>query len=86
MAKLRILYFAWLRERVGHSEEEVALPQGIATLRELIAWLRARHAGYEAAFTEPRLVRAAINQEFAGPDAAVADGDEVAFFPPITGG
>jgi molybdopterin synthase sulfur carrier subunit len=52
----------------------------------LIDWLRTRHAGYEAAFAEPRLVRAAVNQEFAGPEAAISEGDEVAFFPPITGG
>jgi molybdopterin synthase sulfur carrier subunit len=86
MAKLRILYFAWLRERVGHAEEERVLPQGIGTLGELIAWLRTQHSGYEAAFSEPRLVRAAVNQAFAGQDAAISDGDEVAFFPPITGG
>jgi sulfur-carrier protein len=86
MAKLRILYFAWLRERVGQAEEELLLPQGIETLGDLIAWLRTRHAGYEAAFAEPRLVRAAVNQEFARPEAAISDGDEVAFFPPITGG
>ena len=86
MAKLRILYFAWLRERVGHAEEELLLPLGIATLGDLIDWLRTRHAGYEAAFAEPRLVRAAINQEFARLEATIADGDEVAFFPPITGG
>jgi sulfur-carrier protein len=86
MATLRILYFAWLRERVGHSEEELSLPQGIATLGDLIVWLRARNSGYEAAFAEPRLVRAAINQEFAGPESSIEDGDEIAFFPPITGG
>ena len=86
MAKLRILYFAWLRERVGHSEEDLVLPQGIATLGDLITWLRDRHGGYEAAFREPGLVRAAVNQEFAGPLTTIGDGDEVAFFPPITGG
>jgi molybdopterin synthase sulfur carrier subunit len=86
MAKLRILYFAWLRERVGHGEEELLVPPGVATLGELIAWLRTRHAGYEAAFAEPGLVRAAVNQEFARADSTISDGDEVAFFPPITGG
>ncbi len=86
MASLRILYFAWLRERTGHGEEELPLPEGVATLGDLIAFLRTRSAGYAAAFADPRLVRAAVNQEFARPETAIAAGDEVAFFPPITGG
>ena len=83
---MRILYFAWLRERVGLGEEQVDLPAGIADVAGLIAWLRTRGPGFEAAFAKGRLVRCAVNQDFAGPDAAIAPGDEVAFFPPVTGG
>jgi sulfur-carrier protein len=85
-ARLRILYFAWLRERVGTAEEEVELPADIATVADLIAWLRARGPGFAVAFASTRTIRCAVNQSFAGPDAPVAAGDEVAFFPPVTGG
>ena len=83
---LRILYFAWLRERVGTAEEAVALPAGIATVAELIAWLSARGPGFAAAFAATRIIRCAVNQSFCGPESPVAPGDEVAFFPPVTGG
>jgi molybdopterin converting factor subunit 1 len=81
-----LLFFAWLRERVGHSTESIELPEGIATVGALIDWLRARGANYESAFSVGRVVRCAVNQDFAAPDAAVKPGDEVAFFPPVTGG
>lgn len=83
---LRLLYFAWLRERVGAAEEEIALPAGVATVGDLIAWQRARGEKFAAAFGTTRAIRCAVNQSFAGPDAPVAPGDEVAFFPPVTGG
>lgn len=85
-APLHLLYFAWLRERIGTSEEHVSLPPEVATVAELVAWLRARGAGYEAAFGTAAAVRCAVNQDFSTPDAAVKPGDEVAFFPPVTGG
>ena len=83
---MKILYFAWLRERVGRGEEDVTLPEDVATVGQLVTWLRARSPGHEAAFSQGRLVRCAVNQDFATPDAAVSDRDEVAFFPPVTGG
>ena len=83
---LHLLYFAWLRERVGLGQEDVAVPPGVATVADLVAWLRGRGPGYEAAFGTTAPVRCAVNQEFAGQDAAVSAGDEVAFFPPVTGG
>ncbi len=86
MTRLRILYFAWLRERVGAAEEEVEVPAGIATVADLIGWLRARGPGFAAAFTATKTIRCAVNQTFASPDAAISAGDEVAFFPPVTGG
>lgn len=83
---LHILYFAWLRERVGTAEEEVALPEGVGTVGELVAWLRARGPLHAAAFANARTVRCAVNQDFATPETPVKPGDEVAFFPPVTGG
>jgi len=86
MAPLRIMYFAWLRERTGRASEDIPVPDGVQTVGDLMAWLRARDAGHQAAFINPRLVRAAVNQVFARPDTALSPGDEVAFFPPVTGG
>jgi molybdopterin synthase sulfur carrier subunit len=83
---IRLLYFAWLRERIGTAEEEAALPEGVATVAALVAWLRSRGPGYEAAFGTTAPVRCAVNQDFSAPDAPVRPGDEVAFFPPVTGG
>jgi len=83
---IRVLYFAWLRERAGRAEEQLHLPPDIATVGALAAWLRARDPAGAAAFTDLKLIRAAVNQHFAPPDAPVTDGDEVAFFPPVTGG
>ncbi len=81
-----ILYFAWLREKTGLSEELLILPDNVRTVGALIALLAARSSGYAGAFATPGLVRAAVNQIFVKPDDAVAPGDEVAFFPPVTGG
>ncbi len=83
---LHILYFAWLRERVGMAEERIALPPGVATVGALVEWLRQRSAGHAAAFAMARTVRCAVNQEFADPATKLSPGDEIAFFPPVTGG
>ena len=83
---LRVLYFARLRERLGRGEEMLVLPEGVATVADLAAWLRARDPAGAAAFADAATVRAAVNQAFAPPNTPVADGDEVAFFPPVTGG
>lgn len=83
---LTILYFAWLRERVGVSEETLSLPNGPVPIGELIGILAARSADHAAAFENRRTIRCAINQEFADPAALVQPGDEIAFFPPVTGG
>ena len=86
MLPLTILYFAWLRERVGVSEEKVQPPTEVRTVGDLVAWLRPRTPGHEAAFANAKVIRCAVNQEFADPSAPVRAGDEVAFFPPVTGG
>lgn len=83
---MRILYFAWLRQRTGRSAETVELPPGIATVAELMVWLGERHPGFAEAVAAKGVVRCAVNQRHVGRDAPVRDTDEVAFFPPVTGG
>lgn len=83
---MRVLYFAWLRQRVGFAEEEVAPPASVADVAQLMAWLARRSDGHAAAFAEPGQVRAAIDQEFAAADAPIGAATEIAFFPPVTGG
>jgi len=82
----KLLYFAWVRQKVGKSEEELALPEGVSTTGELIEELAKRGPGYAAAFGNPDSIRCAINQEHKVIDAAIKDTDEIAFFPPVTGG
>lgn len=83
---MTLLYFAWVRQMIGKGEERIELPAGIATVRALAEHLGARGAGYADAFADPARLRAAVNREHVPFDAAVAEGDEVAFFPPVTGG
>ena len=83
---MRILYFAWLKDRIGLAEETVDPPASVTTVAGLIDWLRARGAGYQAAFENLNIVRAAVNQDYADPEVAISKGDEIAFFPPVTGG
>lgn len=83
---VRIVYFAWLRERVGHAEETVTVPDGVSTVADLVAWLAGRDEAHAHAFAEPGIVRAAIDQMHVKPDAPIAGAREIAFFPPMTGG
>ena len=83
---MRILYFAWMREHTGCSSEEIQLPEKVGTIAELAKYLRRRSAGHEAALRNMKTVRVAINRRYAQLDNAVSDEDEIAFFPPVTGG
>ena len=83
---MRILYFAWVRERVGVAEEEVTPPADVADVAALIDWLATRSDGHRAAFADPARLRAAVVQAFVALDAPVAGAREVAIFPPVTGG
>ena len=83
---MKILYFAWVRSYIGVSEEEVRVPEGIETVLDLMEWLCRRGGGYSRALSRPEVIRVAINQEFAGLGDMIREEDEVAFFPPITGG
>ena len=81
-----IRYFAWLRDHTGCAHEEFDCPAHVKTISELIAVLSARSDGHHAAFAHEAVIKVAINQEFAALDDAVSPDDEVAFFPPVTGG
>ena len=81
-----ILYFARVREALGVASEQVALPEDVKNLGALRAWLVRRGETWSQALGESTKVRAAVNQDMAGGDAKIADGDEIAFFPPVTGG
>lgn len=83
---MKLIYFAWVRERVGKAEETVDLPPGIATVGDLVAWLKTRGEEYDHAFENPAVVRAAIDRAHVRPDTAIAGAREIAFFPPMTGG
>ncbi len=84
--KLRVLYFAALRERVGRSDEAVDAPEGITTVAQLRDWLAQRGEPWRQAFAETRRVRAAVDQAMVDEGHALHEGAEVAFFPPVTGG
>lgn len=83
---IKLLYFARLREALGTPGESVELPAGIGDVQGLMAWLAARGGEWQAQFDGCRQIRAALNQELVADDAPLKAGDEVAFFPPVTGG
>lgn len=83
---MKVLYFAWLRERVGLAEEEVTPPAEVVTVADLARWLAAQDEAHAYALDNPAVVRAAIDRRHVKPDAAIAGAREVAFFPPMTGG
>ena len=84
--KVKVLFFASLREQLGIAFEEIDLPAGVATVAALRSHLARRGSAWEAALAEKKNVRAAINQDMVKPGAAIRAGDEIAFFPPVTGG
>ncbi len=83
---MKLLYFAWLRTRLGHGEESVAPPASVTTVAELIEWLKGRGPAYQAALADLSKLRVAVNQDYVGLEHPVRAGDEVALFPPVTGG
>jgi sulfur-carrier protein len=83
---MKVLYFAWMRERIGKPEEEIEPPVGISTVRDLMQWLAGRGAEYAYAFENPKIIRAAIDRVHVRPETAIGGAKEIAFFPPMTGG
>lgn len=83
---MNILYFALIRENIGHSSETIELPNDINDVNGLIKILEAKGDNYKAAFAQTDLIRVAVNQEYVNLDHTISSNDEVAFFPPMTGG
>jgi molybdopterin synthase sulfur carrier subunit len=83
---MKLLYFAWLRTKIGTAEERIEPPPSVSTVADLLAWLRTRGPGFAEALKDLSVVRVAVNQEYVAPGHAVRAGDEVALFPPVTGG
>ena len=83
---MKLLYFAWLRARIGHAEENLALPAGVCDVAGLLEWLKGRGGKHSEALRDLSVVRVAVNHEYVGLDHPLRDGDEVALFPPVTGG
>ena len=83
---MKAIYFAWVRERIGKTEESLSPPVEVVTVSDLLRWLTARGDGYEAAFADAAPIRAAIDRAHVKHDAPIAGAREIAFFPPMTGG
>jgi molybdopterin synthase sulfur carrier subunit len=83
---VKLLYFAWVRERIGKPDEVVEPPADVRTVADLVAWLAGRGEEYAYAFENPKVIRAAIDRTHVRPDATLAGAREIAFFSPMTGG
>jgi sulfur-carrier protein len=83
---MKLLYFAWVRERIGRQQEEIDLPAGLTTAGDLKSWLAGRDEGYAHAFATPDMIRVALDKRLVEDDAPLAGAREAAFFPPMTGG
>jgi sulfur-carrier protein len=83
---MKILYFAWIRERVGKAEEELDLPPSVQTVADLVQWLKGRGEEYAHAFENQKVVRAALDRIHVRPETKLAGAREIALFPPMTGG
>lgn len=83
---MKLLYFAWLRERIGVGSEDVNPPEGVETVGALVDWLKTKEPRYEAAFAQTAAIRVAVDQKQADFDASIIGAREIALFPPVTGG
>lgn len=83
---IHLVYFAWVRERIGHDAETLAPPAGVTTVTALLDWLATRSPGHAAALADRAAIRVAIDEAFVGMEAALGTPREVAIFPPVTGG
>jgi len=84
--EVKLVYFAWVRERIGRAHETIDLPNGIDTVSDVMNWLKARGPEYATAFARPEVIRTALNQQHVRSSAPIAGAREIAFFPPVTGG
>lgn len=83
---MKLLYFAWVKQKIGIGDEDITLPDEVNTLEQLVFWLSQLGPNYRDALADLSIIRFAVNQEFANLEHPVTDNDEVAIFPPVTGG
>ncbi len=83
---VRLVYFAWVRERIGHPQEDVVLPADVRSVDDLLQWLRSRGGGYEEALRYPDVIRVALDHDHADHGEPIVGAREIALFPPMTGG
>jgi len=83
---MKLVYFAWVRERIGKEAEEVSLPGTVKTVSDLLQWLKDRGEGYAAALEHPQVIRVAVDRQHVDHNAELPEDGEVALFPPMTGG
>ncbi|MDV7338372.1 molybdopterin converting factor subunit 1 [Terasakiella sp. A23] len=83
---MKVLYFAWLRTKIGCAEEEITLPDSVTTVDGVLGFLRKKGEAYAEALSEDKVIRIAVNQDYAKGEDAVKNTDEFAIFPPVTGG
>ncbi len=84
--RMKVVYFAWLRERVQRADEEIAFPAAVVTVADALAHLATLGENYAYAFEKPEIIRAALDKKHVKPDTLIAGAREIAFFPPMTGG
>jgi molybdopterin synthase sulfur carrier subunit len=83
---MKLVYFAWVRERIGKPQEDIDLPAGVETVADLLSWLRTRGEEYEHALQHQKIIRVAIDREHVEHGETIAGAREIALFPPMTGG
>ncbi|MBX7145864.1 MAG: molybdopterin converting factor subunit 1 [Alphaproteobacteria bacterium] len=83
---VKILYFSWVRDKINKEQEDIFLPKNILTVKDLCQWLVKNNSSYATIFKNTKLIKVAINQEYASFNDLIKDTDEIAFFPPVTGG
>ena len=84
--KMKLVYFSWVKERIGIAEETIELPGDVKTVADLLAWMPGRGDNFANALSEPSIIRVAVDQEYATSDTDVTKASEIALFPPVTGG
>ena len=82
----KLLYFAWVREKMGRASEDVHVPLSVETVADLISWLKSKGDEHAHAFENEKIIRVALDQVHATPETKLNNAREIAFFPPVTGG
>lgn len=86
MKRIKLVYFAWVRDRIGKPEEIRDIPSDVVTVGDLVRWLKTQGEEYEYAFENEAIIRAAIDKAHAPETTSLGEAREIAFFPPMTGG